>query len=308
MNLAEAGRKPVIAVLLPTYNGARFLDEQISSLLWQTDVRVKIFLRDDLSTDKTPFIINALVRRYPDIVTVVEDGHGKGGAGGSFFHLIADLDAPEFDYVAFCDQDDIWGAAKMATAVAAIRAQGADAYSSNLIAFDASRAASWVIDKAQPERQFDYLFQGASAGCTYVLSAKAFSVVQAAVRTAGPIPAGTSHDWTVYAICRSHQLTWVRDVTAHIFYRQHSGNEYGARSGLKGLLARGGMVRSRWYRDHVVWLGAVLAMSPSEAKILQAVKRLNPFDRLALAFSAGQYRRGRRDRILLALSLMLGFF
>ena len=91
-----------ILVLMSTYNGEKYVDTQIKSVLNQKNVNVKIYIRDDGSSDKTVDII----KKYNDERITFFEGQNKG-ATDSFFELIkkAPLD---FDYYAFCDQDDYW--------------------------------------------------------------------------------------------------------------------------------------------------------------------------------------------------------
>ncbi len=199
---------------------------------------------------------------------------------------------------------------KLSSAVEMVRRSGASGYSSNLLAYDARHARRcWIVKKAQPERQWDYLFQGASAGCTYVLTAEAFGAAQLALRsTPKDFRTSASHDWAIYAICRSRGLRWVQDENSHIIYRQHAANVYGAQGGLAGKITRLKMFYSGWYREHVLRLRSVIAMSPFEAKIMMAISRRRIADRLWLAMNAREFRRTRQDRLALRLAFLFGAF
>lgn len=296
-----------VAVLLATYNGEAFLDAQLRSIVWQQDVEVAVRARDDGSRDATPTLLRDWRDRHPAQVGLVEDELAPGGtAAVNFFRLIAALDPGDpFTHVAFADQDDVWFPDKLAVAVRLMREGGADGYSSNLLAYDAATSAGWVMRKDGLQRTHDYLFQGASAGCTYVLTREAALLVRD--RMAATDPADwhlLSHDWTTYAIVRSHGLRWVFDRQAHMMYRQHSGNQYGARGGLRGLLSRLTMSRDGWYRNHILWLRQVVRGDTRELRLLDAVERLNQRDRIWLARQANDLRRSPREARLLQLALL----
>ena len=95
----------MIAILMSTYNGERYLREQIDSLLNQTYKDWKLYIRDDGSTDETISIIESYVNDYPDLIVLLKDDLGNLGSARSFMRILSVVDA---DYYMFCDQDDVW--------------------------------------------------------------------------------------------------------------------------------------------------------------------------------------------------------
>lgn len=93
-----------IDILMGTYNGAEFLEQQIESLLAQTCSDWRLLVRDDGSTDETVTILDTMSQAQPRI-QIVKDDLGRLGAGQNFHHLLGLSTAP---YVMFCDQDDVW--------------------------------------------------------------------------------------------------------------------------------------------------------------------------------------------------------
>lgn len=93
-----------IAILLATYNGCEFIEEQIESLLSQTFQDWTLFIHDDGSTDGTVEIIKRLEKRYQGKIVLLP-GPSTGGAKNNFMYLLNSVEAP---YIMFCDQDDIW--------------------------------------------------------------------------------------------------------------------------------------------------------------------------------------------------------
>lgn len=297
-----------VAIIMATFNGEKWIEEQIASIRAQTHPYWHIFVRDDGSSDATLATLQQLLpgERF----TIVDPG-GKatGSPAGNFLRALCEINLENFGFVAFADQDDVWSPGKLARALACLDKEQADGYSCDLVAYDNGARRAWYINKSQPPRALDYLFQGASAGCTYVLTNKAAQLVIDKIQPFMPdFPKQRSHDWLVYAICRSHGLSWVADDSAHIFYRQHASNAFGALPNARGLLARWRLARQRWYREHVLWLSEVLAMTAAEKKVLCAVRDLTFADRLALARRSREFRRVPRDQVLLAMAIVFGSF
>ncbi len=105
--------KPTVCVLLCTYNGEKYLKEQLESVLSQEDVDVTVIAHDDGSQDRT----KSILAEY----AVSLFGEEHYGAAKGFLYLLSI--APDADYYAFCDQDDVWDADKLITAVRTIESQ-----------------------------------------------------------------------------------------------------------------------------------------------------------------------------------------
>lgn len=93
-----------IAILMATYNGGRFIKEQIESVINQTINDWHLYIRDDGSKDNTVDIVNQFCQKF-DNITLIQDNLGGLGCRDQFLHLIDIVDA---DYYMFCDQDDKW--------------------------------------------------------------------------------------------------------------------------------------------------------------------------------------------------------
>ncbi|MBR1628139.1 MAG: glycosyltransferase family 2 protein, partial [Lachnospiraceae bacterium] len=92
------------AVLLATYNGRRFLEAQLDSLMGQTVADFVIAIHDDGSTDGTVSLLEKYRSKFPERIEVVE-GPSCGGAKENFWFLLSQVEA---DVYFFCDQDDVW--------------------------------------------------------------------------------------------------------------------------------------------------------------------------------------------------------
>lgn len=93
-----------IAILLATYNGEKYLTNQIDSIINQSNKNWMLYIHDDNSTDKTPEILESYVKRYPDQIILVP-GKSTGGARNNFLYLFQQVEA---EFYMCCDQDDIW--------------------------------------------------------------------------------------------------------------------------------------------------------------------------------------------------------
>ena len=109
--------KSEIAILMATYNGEKYLGEQIDSILAQTYHDWHLYIHDDGSKDGTLSIIQEYVLNHPDKITLL-DYPSQGGACKNFLSLLERVEAP---YYMFCDQDDVWLPEKIEKKYAKIR-------------------------------------------------------------------------------------------------------------------------------------------------------------------------------------------
>lgn len=97
-----------VAVLMSTFNGEKYIREQIKSVFSQkglsSDDSITLYVRDDSSDDSTQKIIKEMQLIYP--IQVLQDSLGNIGYASSFMQLLYMVTA---DFYFFCDQDDIWG-------------------------------------------------------------------------------------------------------------------------------------------------------------------------------------------------------
>ncbi|MEN2998285.1 MAG: glycosyltransferase family 2 protein [Brevinematia bacterium] len=95
----------LVDILLATYNGARYIREQIDSIINQTYQNIRLLIHDDCSTDGTSEILREYQKRYPERISFIDDGIATGGAVKNFEHLLKYSSA---EYIMFSDQDDVW--------------------------------------------------------------------------------------------------------------------------------------------------------------------------------------------------------
>lgn len=105
-------------ILLSTYNGEKYLRQQIESIIAQDYTDWRLLIRDDGSKDGTLDIINGYCQQYPGKIELLQDGKGNVGCTKSFEALMYASDAP---YLMFCDQDDVWLHDKVGKTVSAVK-------------------------------------------------------------------------------------------------------------------------------------------------------------------------------------------
>ncbi|HFL3236591.1 TPA: glycosyltransferase, partial [Clostridioides difficile] len=115
--------QPKVCVMLSTYNGEKYIDEQIESLLAQSQVDLHIHIRDDGSYDGTVQKVREYAKSYPDQIHVTEGENV--GVIGSFFELMLQT-STVYDFYAFCDQDDVWKPYKLSRAVGRLQSRPSD--------------------------------------------------------------------------------------------------------------------------------------------------------------------------------------
>ena len=107
-DIFEKQKSSRISVVVATYNGERFLEEQLDSIMHQTLLPDEIVISDDGSTDKTEQIINRTIARYEKTKTrfiFCRNHSTRHGVTGNFENGIKNAHG---EYVFLCDQDDIW--------------------------------------------------------------------------------------------------------------------------------------------------------------------------------------------------------
>lgn len=211
-------QKNKITVLMSTYNGEKYLTEQIESILNQRNVDVNLLVRDDGSTDQTLTIL----KKYQENGDL-EFYTGKNlGPQRSFLHLLQN--APQCDYYAFADQDDVWLEDKLTSGIKAICSHD----SQPAIYACQTQMTDQSLEKipTPPLHPFctfgESLVYAYASGCTMVFNHTLRTII-----TAYQPAFIDMHDWWIMSIATAMKAHIVFDHNAHILYRQHSRNVKG---------------------------------------------------------------------------------
>ena len=294
--------KPSVLVLLAAFNGIQWLPEQVGSILNQVDVDITMMVSIDQSTDGTEAWFAQLALEDSRICILP---HGKvfGGAAPNFFRLIGDADFSHFDYASLADQDDIWLPNKLARAIEVLQKENIAAYSSNVIAFWPNGKQA-LITKSQPQVQWDFLFEAAGPGCTYVFTQSFAIELQKQVQSQADIVNKVGlHDWFIYAFARAHQYQWLIDDQALMLYRQHEANQVGTNKGLKALVHRAKKVLSGWAFEQSRLMAQ--ANKLNESSFVKSWLDGSRVGYIRLGLNAKHCRRRSRDQWIFSLMCFL---
>jgi rhamnosyltransferase len=297
--------RPSFAVLLAAFNGTAFLDELLASVNAQQAVSVTLFVSVDLSSDGTEALLQQHAAQHGAGMSLLPTGQRFGSAAANFLRLLRDVDFSGYDYVSLADQDDIWLPDKLQRAHEALTRSDADAYSSNVLAFwpDGRRM---LIDKAQPQRPWDFLFEGGGPGCTFVLR-KGFALELREFATAhqAGLSAILHHDWLIYAYARAHGRHWIMDSRPGVLYRQHGDNLLGANRGWRAFRSRARAVLHGEGVAQAITLAGVVGLG--QHPFVLAMARPGRARFLRLALQARNCRRRWRDQWLFGLACLCLF-
>jgi len=221
----------MIAILLSTYNGERYLEEQIESILKQDHPNIKLYIRDDGSTDSTISIIEQYTSHYSNIYFFKENNNL--GAAMSFMSLLKRVHS---DYYMFCDQDDIWLPDKIKLSLQLMEKSEFNYPDIPILVHTDLKVVDTFMKEISPSfwkyaklkqpylSQFNYL--GACngvTGCTIMINNKA---KEAALPVSIKSP---MHDyWLALKVAQAGKIMYLPIPT--ILYRQHDKNELGAKN------------------------------------------------------------------------------
>ena len=235
------GDAPEVEVLLATYNGERFLREQVQSILAQSEAqgyaaqayeRMRVLARDDGSTDGTAAMLAEFAGTDPERFRVLPTGERTGSAKASFGRLMA---AATARYVCFADQDDVWSADKVQMSIATMREmEGEHGVTTPLLVFSDLRVVDaglntvsesmWAQAGIAPgniHRLPRLLGQNVVTGCTAMINRPMLELARRMPEEA------TMHDRWIGLLAAS--VGRARFLTGRtVLYRQHGGNVVGA--------------------------------------------------------------------------------
>ncbi len=216
-----------VAVLMSTYNGEKFLKEQIDSILNQADVDVTLYIRDDGSSDSTVEIID----RYLENGSRIHFIEGENlGVGNSFMKLIYQV-PQDYDFYAFADQDDVWLPGKLALAAERIgETEEPVLYTSNQTITDENlNVAGKRYDRPPDTGYRQILCQNRLSGCTMVWNPPLQKILSDAKRRPSEaLLHQRIHDvWVAMTAAVTGTITF--DEDSAILYRQHLDNVVGVR-------------------------------------------------------------------------------
>lgn len=208
---------PTVQIFLSTYNGEKYLREQLNSLLVQENVKIHILVRDDGSTDNT---INILKEYHANNKLDYYFGNNLGYAK-SFLHLLSNN--VNADYYAFCDQDDIWLPNKLIKAINQINTETIPClYASSLQRVDEN--LNYLNLQSFKNLQLNLgaeFTRHRLAGCTFVFNKKLYDIIKNAYYIKN---LNTSHDKLITILCLACRGKVLFDKNSYILFRRYGTN------------------------------------------------------------------------------------
>lgn len=280
-------------ILLATYNGERFLRQQLDSLLAQTEQDFRISVLDDASTDGTPAVLADYSARFPGKMEVRSVRQHTGDPARNFFALLAGSTG---DYVMLCDQDDVWKPDKIRASLQIMHEQEEKTPDRPVLVHTDLEVVGEDLHRISPsffayqrlEPSFSSLprlvVQNNVTGCTILMN----HCLRERVR----VPASIfMHDWWLALTASAFgTVVCLREPT--VLYRQHQGNVVGA-SRTHSLSAAADRIRSGSARSSLERTYALArCFQQTYAESLSAVQT-EFLDRYAACGEAGLWGRLR---------------
>lgn len=303
-----------ILILLSTYNGERFLGEQLKSILSQKGIEPKLLVRDDGSKDDTKQILENDKREHPDLYEdiIYGDNVGSTASFSELMRIAYEKYGDKYEYYAFADQDDYWLQDKLWKAVEKLEIldnRVPNTYCSDKIIVDTQlnsipgiRSSKVEISKGRA------LARNIATGCTMVFNRRALELFVTRKTEFIKI-----HDHAIFLIC-SFLGNVVYDENAYILYRQHGTNQLGGLDTFKDRAAdrlrkKGNLNEHLLEKTAKAFLDAYSDLLSEEDKNL--IKRFvdyraNLSNRLWLFFNKDIVKEQFEDNMFFKLKVLLG--
>jgi glycosyltransferase involved in cell wall biosynthesis len=218
----------LVAILMGTKNGERFIAEQLDSLVAQTHQNWVLIASDDGSTDDTLRILKAYQAKWPAGKLIIKEGPKSGFCAN--FQSMASDPSIKADHYAFCDQDDVWLPNKLEVAIANIAAR--QVHKDVTLPYLYCGRTSYISEKLEPigisplfvfpAKFRNALVQSIAGGNTMVFNQEA----KLALEKVGIVDV-PSHDWWLYLLVSGIGGDVYYDKVPQILYRQHEDSIVG---------------------------------------------------------------------------------
>ena len=218
--------KPRILILLSTYNGERYLHQQLVSVLEQNEVDVTILIRDDGSSDRT---ISEILKLQENNSHIHLHKGGNCGSACSFMELVYEVaqNYSDYDNYAFCDQDDIWFPDKLHAAIEKLKEMDRRKPCLYLGSYQMVDSNLNKIPTSRITPSLDIVsafVSNPATGCTMVFNKNLLEAV--ASKRPDYI---VMHDYWMYLVCLAIGGEVCYDQTPYMLYRQHDHNVIGGK-------------------------------------------------------------------------------
>jgi glycosyltransferase involved in cell wall biosynthesis len=308
--MLDTQSNPCVTILLATYNGERFLEEQLDSYAAQSHQNWRLVVSDDGSTDGTMRILKNYQAKWGSSRMEIRTGP-RVNFRKNFLSMMCDPSIRS-DFYAFSDQDDVWLPEKLAVAVAFLSQQD-DAmphvYGGRTIYTDEKLNEIGLSPEFCYPRSFrNALVQSIAGGNTMVFNGAAKELLErAGVRQI------ISHDWWVYQLVEGFGGRVHFDLTPYILYRQHPGALVGANTSLRAVLVRFLMlIQGKFKEWNTINTSSLLEVEhlllPHNVDIIREFLRLRDghiIERIRMIGVCGLFRQGWHGNLSLLVAVFL---
>jgi glycosyltransferase involved in cell wall biosynthesis len=294
-----------IDILMAVYNGQKYLEPQIESILNQTHRNIRLIVRDDASKDRSADILRRWQKNHPEKMRLLPADQNLGVVG-NFAALMAASEAP---YIMFADQDDVWKIDKAARTAAKMRElEYKTSKTHPLLVHTDLRVVDQELREIAPSfcrfaNLFPYksktlarqLSQNTITGCTVMVNRPLLDLA-----TPIPVEDVVMHDWWLGLTAAAFgKIGFVSEQT--VLYRQHESNDTGAKKfGLRTFWrdkSKRAEIKAKCERQALAFLLKYKDRLPSDKlSVIDGYLRLQDAsisaERLYLMLRYGLYKQG----------------
>lgn len=222
----------MIDILLATYNGEKYIEEQINSIINQTMNNWFLYIKDDCSTDNTLKIVLDYEKKYSDKIKVIKSDIRLGSAKDNFFSM---LKLSSQKYTMLCDQDDVWKIDKIEKTYNCIKATEEEYGQIPILVHTDLEVVDEKLNKIADsffemqnlnykcDKLNNLLVQNIVTGCSVMFNNQLRNCMSKIPKHA------IIHDWWIAIVASAvGKIVFLNDKT--LLYRQHSKNSVGAKN------------------------------------------------------------------------------
>lgn len=305
-----SGNLSTVSILMSVHDGARFLSEQIDSIVSQSHSNWHLYISNDNSSDGSNTIINTYIKKF--ITQITANNVQNNDFCKSFLQLACDKKIKS-DYYAYADQDDIWEKDKLKVALEFLQTIPEDTpalYCSRTTIVDKDNQTLSLSPLFKRTPSFaNALVQNIGGGNTMVFN----SAVKRLLEKAGDNIKVPSHDWWTYMLVLGFGGKVFYEPNPHIRYRQHDANLVGANNSFGARLARMKMLLEgrfkKWSDQNIAALKTIEdQLTPESQAILNqfaSARNKSLFPRIVGIKRSGVYRQTTFGNIGLLVATIL---